>query len=132
MHEMSVCLALIDQVERIASENGATRVDKIIVTVGPLSGIEGALLRRAFPLAASGTVASDAELEIEASGVVVRCTVCGKASGAAPNRLTCSHCGDFRTRVVAGDEMLLKRLELVTATKPPVRPPPRNESRRSP
>jgi hypothetical protein len=31
---------------------------------------------------------------------------------AAPNRLICRSCGDFRTRVVAGDELRLRRIEL--------------------
>jgi hydrogenase nickel incorporation protein HypA/HybF len=49
MHELSVCLALMSQVNRIAGEHGAVRVDRIVLNIGPLSGIEPALLRKAFP-----------------------------------------------------------------------------------
>lgn len=112
MHELSVCNALVEQVERIAAENGAGRVARIELLIGPLSGIETDLLRRAYPLATAGTVAADAELVIETADVVVRCSQCGSESSVAPNRLLCGECGDFRTRVVSGNEMILKRLEL--------------------
>ena len=112
MHELSVCLALLQQVERIAQERAATRVTSIVVKVGPLSGVEPELLRRAYPLAAAGTVAEHAELAIETPDVVVRCCECGQQSTVPPNRLLCTACGDFRTRLESGDEMILQSLEL--------------------
>ncbi len=112
MHELSVCLALTRKVAAIAEEHGASRIERIRLLVGPLSGIETALLEHAFPLAATGTPAEGARLEIETAPVVVACTVCGAETGCAPNRLLCGTCGDFRTRVVTGDEMLLESLDL--------------------
>ncbi|MGB5211338.1 MAG: hydrogenase maturation nickel metallochaperone HypA [Gammaproteobacteria bacterium] len=112
MHELSVCLALMKQVERVAGDHGARKVERIILRVGPLSGVEPALLRNAFPLAATGTVAEGARLDIETGPVRVRCTVCDQESEVRPNRLLCAHCGDFRTRVISGEEMLLQSIEL--------------------
>ncbi|MEA2079861.1 MAG: hydrogenase maturation nickel metallochaperone HypA [Pseudomonadota bacterium] len=112
MHEFSVCIALMEQVERIAREHRARRVDRIVLQVGPLSGVEAPLLEHAWPLAAAGTIAADAELVIDAAPVRVRCTRCGVESEAQPNRLLCAGCGDYRTRLVSGDEMLLASLEL--------------------
>lgn len=112
MHELSVCLSLIEEVKRVARENGAGSVTRVIVKVGPLSGVEPDLLQNAYPLAAAGTVAEDAELEIEVAGIVVSCSQCGKESDATANRLLCAHCGDYRTRLVSGDEMVLQSLEL--------------------
>lgn len=112
MHELSVCLALVDQVERIAHEQAAVHVSRIVLRVGPLSGVEPELLRRAYPLAVAGSIAADAELVIEQSAVTVHCTACGRESNVAVNRLLCAYCGDFRTRVVQGDEMILQSVEL--------------------
>ena len=112
MHELSVCLALMQQVERIAREHEAGSVDRIVLQLGPLSGIEAPLLERAWPLASSGTIARKAQLVIETAPVRVRCTQCDAISNVLPNRLLCSACGDFRTRLVSGDEMLLVNLEL--------------------
>ena len=112
MHELSVCLSLLREVERVARENNAGRVTRIVVTVGPLSGVEPDLLRNAYPLAVAGTVAEDAEFQIDLSEIVVKCSQCGTESKARPNRLICGECGDYRTELVSGDEMILQSLEL--------------------
>lgn len=112
MHELSVCLALLQQVEKIAQERNAIAIHRIEIEIGPLAGIESELLRNAYPLAAAGTVASDAQLSISASPIKVRCNACGEESQVEANRLLCSSCGDFQTTLVSGDELLLKRLEL--------------------
>jgi hydrogenase nickel incorporation protein HypA/HybF len=112
MHELSVCLALLGEVERVARQNGAGSVERIVLKVGPLSGVEPDLLRNAWPLASAGTIADKAELDIEISGVVVRCSSCGAETQAKANRLLCGECGDYRTNLVSGDEMVLQTLEL--------------------
>ena len=116
MHELSVCLALLEEVKRVAAEHGAGEVTRITVTIGPLSGVEADLLRNAYPIAAAGTLAENAELEIEPSDIVVRCSQCGAESSARPNRLLCGECGDYRTNLVSGDEMVLKRVEMASGT----------------
>ena len=118
MHELSICLALISQVNRIAREQNAHRADRIVVKIGPLSGVEPDLLRSAFPLAATGTVAEKARLVIETTPVVVHCTRCSEDSEVSPNRLICPRCGDFRTHVTVGEDMVLQTLELCAASEP--------------
>ena len=112
MHEYSVCMALLEQVERIAREHRARQVERIVLQLGPLSGVEAPLLEHAWPLAAAGSIAVDAELVIETAPVRVRCTQCGAESEAQANRLLCASCGDYRTQLISGDEMLLANLEL--------------------
>ena len=87
-------------------------LSSLFIKVGPLSGVEPELLRHAYPLAAIGTVAENAELIIESGDVIVSCTQCGAESVVKPNRLLCKACGDFRTRLISGDEMTLERVEL--------------------
>ena len=112
MHELSVCLSLMQQVDRIAKLHDAASVDQVFLKVGPLSGVEPELLRKAYPLAVAGTVAEKAELFIDYGDIVVACSACGAESPAQANRLLCGACGDFRTRLVSGDEMILERIEL--------------------
>jgi len=112
MHELSVCLSLLESVERIAAQNGGRAVRAIHVRIGPLAGVEPELLRSAYPLAAAGTIAAAATLELTSADLIVRCTQCGEESVVVVNRLLCAHCGDFRTRVVSGDELLLQSVEL--------------------
>ena len=111
MHELSICQALIAQVELLAREQRAKRVLSLAVAVGPLSGVEANLLRQAYPFAAAGTVAEGAELAIEDRPIRVHCTSCGQDSDATANRLLCAYCGDWRTELVSGDELILSRVE---------------------
>jgi hydrogenase nickel incorporation protein HypA/HybF len=118
MHELSVCHALIGQVERVAREHDARRVVSIVIAVGPLSGVEAALLEHAYPIAAAGSVAEHATLTVETVPVEVSCRGCGARTPAQPNRLVCGACADWQVEVVAGEEMLLKRVEIETEPEP--------------
>jgi hydrogenase nickel incorporation protein HypA/HybF len=112
MHELSVCLSLMQQVDSIMRERNANRVTRITLDIGPLSGVEPELLRNAYPLAAAGTPAEAAELVMQTADVVVRCSQCDSQTTVAPNKLLCGSCGDFRTSLVSGDELTLLRVEL--------------------
>jgi hydrogenase nickel incorporation protein HypA/HybF len=118
MHELAVCQALIEQVERVARDNAARRILSITVSVGPLSGIEAKLLEHAYPLAAAGTVAEEAKLVVVTVPVRVRCRTCRAETEAASNRLLCGSCNDWQVDVIAGEEMLLQRVEIETADEP--------------
>ncbi|MGB5305023.1 MAG: hydrogenase maturation nickel metallochaperone HypA [Gammaproteobacteria bacterium] len=115
MHELSICQALMTQVEAVAREHGATRVTTIKLHIGPLAGVEPRLLEQAFTIASAGTVAAEAILTLEQLPLRVSCTECGAVTDALPNRLVCGHCGDWRTRLVSGDELQLTRVELARA-----------------
>lgn len=114
MHELSVCLSILDQVRSIAAERNADRVERIELRIGPLSGVEADLLRNAWPMASAGTIAVGADLLIDEADIVVRCGTCKAETPALANRLVCGECGDFRTTVISGDEMILQRVELET------------------
>jgi hydrogenase nickel incorporation protein HypA/HybF len=114
MHELAVCQALLAEVASVARRRGAPAVTDIHVGIGPLSGVEADLLRDAFPIAAAGTVAETATLYIRRTPVTVRCSECGKETEARANRLLCGNCGDWRTRLTSGDELLLERVGMET------------------
>jgi hydrogenase nickel incorporation protein HypA/HybF len=118
VHELSICQALLAQVAKIATDRDSSEVVHIIVEIGPLAGVEPMLLERAFAFAREGSCAADAVLSIETTAVIINCLSCGAQSRTAPNRLLCSLCGGYRTRIAAGDELRLRRVEL---RAPPVR-----------
>lgn len=117
MHELSVCRGLLAQVTAVAREHRAERVTRIVVRIGPLSGVVAPLLREAFLMARAGTPACGAHLDLEEVAVRVRCLHCGAESEAAANRLVCGTCGDWQTRLIGGDELLLARVELADSSE---------------
>lgn len=115
MHELAVCQSIVAQVEQIARERNS-RVHSITLRIGPLSGVETELLQHAYPLASAGTRSAAAALIIESLPVRVRCRGCGRETQARPNRLVCSHCHDWQTDLLSGDELLLASVELAPAS----------------
>ena len=113
MHELSICQALIEQVEALACKEGALQVVQVRVAIGPLSGVEPQLLQQAFQLARAGSVAATASLLVDPLPVRVSCRECGQETGAEVANLACGNCGDWHTELVSGDEMLLTQVELV-------------------
>ena len=117
MHELSVCHGLLTQVAEIAHQAHADQVERIRLRIGPLSGVVPELLKQAFSIARYGTIAANAELVIEALPVRIRCTRCGGETDTVPNRLLCGQCGDFRTQLLSGAELLLASVDLIRATE---------------
>lgn len=106
MHELSVCHGLLRQLTPLAAEHSG-RLSRVVVRVGPLAGVEPALLASAFVVARQGTVADSAVLVIDHSPLRVRCRECGRESEATLNDLCCRHCGGHKTQLISGDELLL-------------------------
>jgi hydrogenase nickel incorporation protein HypA/HybF len=116
VHELAVAQALVEQVDAVIRQHGATQASLIRVRIGPLAGVVPELLASAFPLAAAGTRMEHAELDLVAAPVRVRCQTCGAETEAAMNRLICGACGDWHTQVISGDELLLESVELETTS----------------
>lgn len=118
MHELSVCQALIAEVESLARTRGASGVGEVTLRIGLLSGVEPELLARAFPLACTGRLTENATLKIETVAPRIRCRECGGENEVPSNRLLCAACGGWRVDVIDGDELLLARVELNGVSRP--------------
>jgi len=112
MHELSICEALLTHVTDIVQQQQADYASDITVQVGALSGVEADLLERAFSVARIGTVAENAQLHIETLAIKIKCKKCNAETEAAVNRLLCGECGHWHTRVIAGEELLLRQVEV--------------------
>ena len=119
MHELSLCMALVDQLTELAARHQATAVARIELQVGMLSGVEPLLLEDAFPMASAGSIAEKAALAITIVAPRIRCRRCGNDAETAPNHLICDACGSFDTELLAGQDLILSRVELVRDTPAP-------------
>jgi hydrogenase nickel incorporation protein HypA/HybF len=109
MHEYSIVQALLDRVESEARARGATRVHRLSVKIGELSGVEASLLATAYAFFRERTLCEDAPLDIEPVAARWACRSCG---GDVPRggALRCACGGD--ARLLGGDEILLERIEM--------------------
>lgn len=110
MHEFSIVRALIERVESEARDRRALGVRRIRVRIGELAGVEADLLARAYTLLREPTLCRDAALDVEQVPVRWECPRCMAAIGAG-EVLCCHDCG-VAARLVAGDEIVLDRIEM--------------------
>ncbi len=112
MHEMSLALALVDQVEAVLRENGAQSVEIIRLAIGALSGVEEESLRFCAPLAFEGTLLEGARLEIENVPVQIACRTCHARGAPDVVDFRCVNCRGSDVQIVAGREFLLTAIEV--------------------
>ncbi|MDW4908947.1 hydrogenase maturation nickel metallochaperone HypA [Streptomyces sp. ADMS] len=107
MHEMSVALAVVDQVAEAATRAGdVTAVRSVRLQVGELAGVVPDSLAFCFELACAGTLLEGAELVTEEVPGRARCTPCAHEWAVGmPPRLTCPECGGTGTDLLAGREL---------------------------
>jgi hydrogenase nickel incorporation protein HypA/HybF len=122
MHELSLCMDVIDQITALAGEHKAHAVSSVTVRIGVLSGVEPQLLEQAFAIAQAGTVADQAQFITEPIAAHVHCSACGADSEAEPGDLRCRQCGSTDTRLTSGDELTLASVELVVPDDFPAAP----------
>ena len=112
MHEYAIAQALVEQVREIAHENGAQSVTRVVIQVGKLRGVIPEIIQWGFQVAAAGSVAEGARLEIEEVEIVVRCKTCGERSTLDSPLYLCPACGSTDVEQLSGDELILKSLEI--------------------
>lgn len=110
MHELSLALALIEQVTEEARKHGASSVHRVDVRVGELSGVEAAMLASAYEVAREGTFCAGAELVVTPVSAVWACPRC-EAPIPVGGVLRCPAC-DEPARLRQGAEIELDRIEV--------------------
>ena len=108
MHELGVCTAIVDALERRA--NGRS-VAAVRVRVGCLHHFHPDAFAQSFALAAEGSVAAGAVPELVVLPVAARCWRCGATFEAADHVLACERCGSPEVEERGGDELVLERIE---------------------
>lgn len=102
----------LDAVRREARAHHARHVERIVLRIGAISGVEPEALRFAFDALIPGTIARDARLDIESVPARVHCRSCAKDFVAERGFIfRCPGCGDFSSEVREGRELELSRIE---------------------
>jgi hydrogenase nickel incorporation protein HypA/HybF len=112
MHELSLAQSLVEDIVAAARREGADRIVRVRLAVGALSGVDADAFEFAFPVAAEGSLAAGAELEIRAVALSVRCRDCGAVSSPDPLLCRCEACGSASVDVAAGRELKVEALEI--------------------
>lgn len=112
MHEFSIVTALLEMCEKNAKENNASKITKVEIKVGKLSGVEPHLLETAFNTFKEETICDGAEFVMQIQDIVVRCQNCQSEATLSKNEFTCPTCNSTELSIVDGEEMYLMHLEM--------------------
>jgi hydrogenase nickel incorporation protein HypA/HybF len=112
MHEASLAKNLLEQVCCIASEHPLSRIARVEIELGPLSGVEPLLLSLAFERLASESSLSEMELVMREVALLVCCQNCMCQSEIDNFEFICSQCGSTDLSIVAGDCIRLTSVDL--------------------
>ena len=112
MHEYSIVQSLLNQCEDNAKANDATKVLKVVVKIGVMSGVEPDLLKTAFDTFKQGTICENCEYIQNIQKIKVKCNSCDITSELEKNEYSCPKCESVELDVIDGEDLMLMHLEL--------------------
>lgn len=112
MHEFSIMQAALETAAQKTRAAGATRIHRLTVRVGALSGVVPEALRFAFAALKDKSPAAQAELVIEEVSAVGFCADCALEFAAADLHYACPRCHRPSGELRRGREMELASLEI--------------------
>lgn len=115
MHEMAIIQNVLDISCRAAREGDAKRITAIRIRMGDYCGVVPQILREYFAIAAAGTLADGAELDLQRIPVTMRCRTCRWQGEVDPHRVTCAVCGSADLQLLSGREFFVDSIEVEDA-----------------
>ena len=112
MHEVGIISAMLKTIEGVMEEENLTKVEKIVLRVGELSGVLPHYMRECFPAAVYKTRFQDTKLELEIVSGIAKCNRCGLEFNGLQYDLTCPNCGnrdDFER--LSGEELVIQEIQ---------------------
>lgn len=108
MHELGMCEGVVEAVERRAQ---GRRVKRLRLRVGTMHRVVPEAFGQAFEMAATGSVAQDAEVDLVFLPVRTACKSCGTETESDDFVPLCQRCGSADVDIVGGQELMLESLE---------------------
>ncbi len=112
MHEMALMESVVEILAEEGRARGFSRVKRVWLEIGALSGVEPEAMIFCFDVVTRGTLSEGAALEIIRAPGQGWCLACEKTVALAERFGPCPECGGHRVQMTAGDEMRVKELEV--------------------
>lgn len=111
MHEVSIIENVIKIVLDSAIENKFTRVNKVSLKIGQLSGVMEESLNFAFKSCIIGTMLEGSTLEIDKVNAIAKCEDCMQQFPINHFNKLCPNCKTFSSTIISGYELYINTIE---------------------
>ena len=111
MHEVSIIQNVIEIVTQKAIENKFTRINKVCLKIGELSGVMPESLNFAFESCIQGTMLEESTLGLEEVSALGACEACNLEFPIEHFNKLCPTCNKFCTSIVRGYELYVDTIE---------------------
>ena len=112
MHELGITENILNITLAKASEGQATRILKINLVIGELSGFAADCIRFYFDTLSKGTIAQGAALHFETVPAESRCRNCSDAFRPQDTLWSCPKCGSQGVEISKGRELYIESVEV--------------------
>ncbi len=112
MHEMSIAVALLDQLEQLAAEHGGTRIEAFTVTAGEMRCIVPEALQIAFETIAENSTAQGAVMTLQIEAVLAQCRRCGHHFSPRPQDFQCPRCNQADVDFIQGNDIVISSMTI--------------------
>jgi len=112
MHELAITQSMVDLVLEEAGKAGTSKIQKINLVIGEMSGYVEECVQSYFDLFAKDTIAEGAKLFCTMVPTQARCRDCGGTFSPKELDWTCPHCQGNRMEIVAGNELRVESIEV--------------------
>lgn len=112
MHELAIAENIIGIVKSEAQKNGFRRVLEIKLMIGEYSGIIPEYIVELFPVAAKGTPAEGAAVNVCMLPAAFECRSCRYSGPVDRKKACCPVCGSEDLKMTAGRELYVDRLKV--------------------
>ena len=121
MHEMSLAVDLMRQIDGIIEQNGVSKVHKVVLHVGVQKLVVPEAMQEAFRAITEGTRAEGALLELIEIPALVQCRVCMHQYEPKIDDYRCPVCSEADVTFLRGNDIILASMEcdVDTRTKEP-------------
>lgn len=112
MHEQSIVEALLSKALEKAEESNASKILRIYLVIGQLSGVLTDSIEFYFGFLSQETIAAQASLFFVCPPTQVRCRNCNTVFSPENLNLTCPTCQERKVEIISGRELYIDSMEV--------------------
>ena len=114
MHELSIVMEVVKQVEKLAKDNNVDKVKSVTIEVGEVSGVVKSYFLDAFNWMCKKTpLMSECELNYIEIQAISYCEDCKKTYPTTKYGRECPYCHSPKTYLVSGRDFMIKDIKVI-------------------